>query len=58
MTGVSDDTSDPIDTEFFGSPVRGQMVCVFDHSAPDLVLGHIEVAESLIAGTGVGRPFS
>jgi len=38
--------------EFFGPLVPGQMGCVFDHAAPDLVLGHIDVTESLIAGTG------
>ncbi len=25
---------------------------MFDHSAPDLVIGHIDVTENLIAGTG------
>ena len=54
---MSGETPDPIeqarrDTEFFGPLVPGQMGCVFDHSAPDLVLGHIAVSESLIAGTG------
>lgn len=38
--------------EFFGPLVPGQMGCVFDHAAPDLVLGHIDVTKSLIAGTG------
>ena len=40
------------DTEFFGPLIPGRMGCVFDHSAPDLVLGHIEVTDALIAGTG------
>ena len=39
-------------TEFFGPLVPGQLGCVFDHSAKDLVIGHIDVTESLIAGTG------
>jgi uncharacterized protein (TIGR00369 family) len=39
-------------TEFFAPLVPGQLGCVFDHAAPDLVIGHIDVAESLIAGTG------
>lgn len=39
-------------TEFFGPRVPGQMGCVFDHAARDLVIGHIDVTENLIAGTG------
>jgi uncharacterized protein (TIGR00369 family) len=39
-------------TEFFGPRVPGQLGCVFDHSADDLVTGHIDVTENLIAGTG------
>jgi 1,4-dihydroxy-2-naphthoyl-CoA hydrolase len=39
-------------TEFFGPLVPGQLGCVFDHSAKDLVVGHIDVTENLIAGTG------
>ena len=39
-------------TDFFGSRVPGQLGCVFDHSADDLVIGHIDVTENLIAGTG------
>jgi uncharacterized protein (TIGR00369 family) len=39
-------------TEFFAPRVPGQLGCVFDHAAPDLVLGHIDVTENLIAGTG------
>lgn len=39
-------------TEFFGPLVPGQLGCVFDHSAEDLVIGHIDVTENLIAGTG------
>lgn len=54
---MSEGRPDPIeqarrDNEFFGPLVPGQMGCVFDHSAPDLVVGHITVTESLIAGTG------
>jgi uncharacterized protein (TIGR00369 family) len=48
---------DPIErarraTEFFRPLVPGQLGCVFDHSAQDLVVGHIDVTENLIAGTG------
>src|SRR6266446_9528482 len=39
-------------TEFFGPLVPGQLGCVFDHSADDLVVGHIDVTVNLIAGTG------
>src|SRR6204780_1820146 len=39
-------------TEFFGPRVPGQLGCVFDHSATDLVVGHIDVTGNLIAGTG------
>jgi uncharacterized protein (TIGR00369 family) len=39
-------------TEFFGPRVPGQLGCVFDHASPDLVTGHIDVTENLIAGTG------
>jgi uncharacterized protein (TIGR00369 family) len=39
-------------TEFFGPRVPGQLGCVFDHSGDDLVTGHIDVTENLIAGTG------
>jgi uncharacterized protein (TIGR00369 family) len=51
------DDADPVTaarlaTEFFGPLVPGQLGCVFDHSAKDLVLGHIDVTENLIAGTG------
>ncbi|HEX3795240.1 MAG TPA: PaaI family thioesterase [Acidimicrobiales bacterium] len=54
---MSSDPDDPIErarsvTEFFKERVPGQLGCVFDHSAPDLVLGHIDVTENLIAGTG------
>jgi 1,4-dihydroxy-2-naphthoyl-CoA hydrolase len=54
---MNDDRPDPVerarlDNEFFGPLIPGQMGCVFDHSAPDLVIGHIAVTESLIAGTG------
>jgi uncharacterized protein (TIGR00369 family) len=48
---------DPIErarqaTEFFGTRVPGQLGCVFDHAAADLVVGHIDVTPNLIAGTG------
>ena len=51
------DANDPVArarrmNEFFGPLVPGRMGCVFDHAAADLVLGHIEVTETLIAGTG------
>lgn len=51
------DDADPAEraawaTEFFSPLVPGTLGCVFDHSAQDLVLGHIDVTESLIAGTG------
>jgi 1,4-dihydroxy-2-naphthoyl-CoA hydrolase len=51
------DDADPVArargvTEFFGPRVPGQLGCVFDHSAADLVVGHIDVTENLIAGTG------
>jgi 1,4-dihydroxy-2-naphthoyl-CoA hydrolase len=39
-------------TDFFAPRVPGQLGCVFDHSAPDLVIGHIDVTPNLIAGTG------
>jgi len=39
-------------TQFFTPLVPGQLGCVFDHAAPDLVVGHIEVTQNLIAGTG------
>src|SRR5262245_28135624 len=38
--------------EYFGPRVSGQLGGVFDHSAADLVTGHIDVTENLIAGTG------
>jgi uncharacterized protein (TIGR00369 family) len=38
--------------DFFGPLVPGRMGCVFDHAGRDLVLGHIDVTEHLIAGTG------
>jgi uncharacterized protein (TIGR00369 family) len=39
-------------TEFFAPRVPGQLGCVFDHASEDLVTGHIEVTDNLIAGTG------
>lgn len=50
-------TADPIEearnvTEFFRERVPGQLGVVLDHVAPDLVTGHIDVTENLIAGTG------
>lgn len=39
-------------TEFFGPRVPGQLGCIFDHAARDLVVGHIDVTPNLIAGTG------
>jgi 1,4-dihydroxy-2-naphthoyl-CoA hydrolase len=54
---ASDDPVDPVArareaTRFFGPLVPGQLGCVFDHSADDLVVGHIDVTDNLIAGTG------
>ena len=42
-------------TEFFGPRVPSQLGCVFDHSATDLVVGHIDVTVNLIAGTPIAR---
>jgi uncharacterized protein (TIGR00369 family) len=39
-------------TEFFAPRVPGQLGCVFDHASEDLVTGHIDVTDNLIAGTG------
>jgi uncharacterized protein (TIGR00369 family) len=39
-------------TRFFADLVPGRLGCVFDHSARDLVVGHIDVTDTLIAGTG------
>ena len=38
--------------EFFGDRVPGMLGCVMDHVSADLVVGHIDVTEKLIAGTG------
>jgi uncharacterized protein (TIGR00369 family) len=38
--------------EFFGPLVPGQLGCVFDVAMPEEVVGHIDVTENLIAGTG------
>ena len=38
--------------EFFGPKAPGLHGVVFDHAAPEEVLGHIEVTDALIAGTG------
>jgi uncharacterized protein (TIGR00369 family) len=51
------DANDPIVraqrmNDFFGPRVPGQMGCVFDHAGADLVRGHSDVTENLIAGTG------
>jgi uncharacterized protein (TIGR00369 family) len=51
------DANDPLArarrmNDFFGPLVPGRMGCVFDHAGADLVLGHIDVTETLIAGTG------
>lgn len=53
----SDDELNPVEaarrsTAFFEPLVPGLLGCVFDHSAKDLVVGHIEVTRGLIAGTG------
>jgi 1,4-dihydroxy-2-naphthoyl-CoA hydrolase len=39
-------------TKFFAERVPGQLGCVFDHASGDLVIGHIDVTDNLIAGTG------
>ena len=57
MSPTQDPESDPIAraqrmTEFFAPLVPGQLGCVFDHSDLDLVIGHIDVTQNLIAGTG------
>ena len=39
-------------TEFFGPLVPGQIGSVFTHASVDVVVGHIDVTENLIAGTG------
>jgi uncharacterized protein (TIGR00369 family) len=51
------DPTDPVAraqamNDFFGPRVPGQLGCVCDHAAADLVVGHIDVTENLIAGTG------
>lgn len=51
------DADDPAEdarsaTEFFSGRVPGLLGCVFDHSAADVVVGHLDVTEQLIAGTG------
>lgn len=38
--------------EFFGPLVPGQLGVVYDSVTPEEVLGHIDVTENLIAGTG------
>lgn len=38
--------------EFFSDRVPGHLGVVLDHVAPDLVVGHVDVTENLIAGTG------
>jgi uncharacterized protein (TIGR00369 family) len=57
MSPILDPETDPIAhakrmTEFFAPLVPGHLGCVFDHSAVDLVIGHIDVTPNLIAGTG------
>jgi 1,4-dihydroxy-2-naphthoyl-CoA hydrolase len=39
-------------TEFFSALVPGQLGCVFTHADRDLVIGHIDVTDNLISGTG------
>lgn len=39
-------------TEFFEPLVPGMLGVVFDHAAPDEVVGHVDVVDALIAGTG------
>ena len=54
MTDTEEDPTEAArrSTEFFGPLVPGQVGCVFDHAAADLVIGHIDVTPNLIAGTG------
>jgi 1,4-dihydroxy-2-naphthoyl-CoA hydrolase len=52
-----EDAADPVAravamTTFFGPRVPGQLGCFFDHAGPELVVGHIDVTDNLIAGTG------
>jgi 1,4-dihydroxy-2-naphthoyl-CoA hydrolase len=50
---VPDPTARAVEmTAFFSERVPGQLGCVFDHAATDLVIGHIDVTANLIAGTG------
>jgi uncharacterized protein (TIGR00369 family) len=48
------DQDDPVVrmNEFFGPLVPGMLGCVFTEVTKDLVVGHIDVTEKLIAGTG------
>jgi uncharacterized protein (TIGR00369 family) len=39
-------------SQFFAPLVPGHLGCVFTYAAKDLVIGHIDVSEKLIAGTG------
>lgn len=39
-------------TSFFAPLVPGMLGVVFDRAAPDEVVGHVEVVDALIAGTG------
>lgn len=39
-------------TEFFNPLVPGHLGCEFTYAAKDLVIGHIDVVDKLIAGTG------
>lgn len=41
-------------TEFFGPLVPGQLGCVFDHAAPDLVVG-IELKSNFLSSARVGE---
>ena len=57
MTDAVDPASDAVVraremTDFFRPLVPGQLGCVFDHAGADLVVGHIDVTQNLIAGTG------
>jgi 1,4-dihydroxy-2-naphthoyl-CoA hydrolase len=51
------DERDPVEAavalnEFFGPRVPGLLGVTFDSCAPDEVVGHIDVTDALIAGTG------
>jgi uncharacterized protein (TIGR00369 family) len=53
----TEEVDDPVEraerlNEFFSDRVPGLLGVVLDYAGKDLVVGHIDVTESLIAGTG------